>query len=244
MKLNKTKGIVLNQFKYSETSLIVNILTEDYGKMSFIINGVRKKKSKIPANYFQAFNILQLVFIESKKSDLHRITEVSTEALLSEIIFDIHKSSICMFLAEIIHISYKSSEKDEPLFQFLEQIIQFIDSAPSSQIANVHLWTLLRLMQFNGISPENNYSATLPYFNPIEGCFTNDKHKNQHIYKANLSEKISLLLATKIEDNSKVEMNRTERQELLNLMLQYLQLHLDSFKSSKSLDILTEVFSS
>ncbi len=105
MKLNKTKGIVLNQFKYSETSLIVNILTEDFGKMSFIINGVRKKKSKIPANYFQAFNILQIVFIESQKSDLHRITEVNTDALLTNIIFDIHKSSICMFLAEMIHLT-------------------------------------------------------------------------------------------------------------------------------------------
>jgi len=242
MKLQKTKGIVLNQFKYSETSLIVNILTEDFGKMSFIINGVRKKKSKFPANYFQSFNILQIVFAQSNKSDLHRITEITIDNLLEDIIFDLHKSSICMFLAEMIHLTHKSSDKDQVLFNFLENIIQFIDSTPSKNIANIHLWTLLRLMQFNGISPENNFSESHLYFNPISGHFTNDKSQNQYIYSAYYSQKISILLRSKIEESHLIELHRTERQELLKLMMQYFQLHLNSFKSSKSLDILSEVF--
>ncbi len=242
--LQKTKGIVLNQFKYSETSLIVNILTKDFGKMSFIINGVRKKKSKFPANNFQAFNIIELVFIHSKKSDLHRIIEISSDTVLNNIIFDIYKSSICMFLAEIIHLTYRSSEKDEQLYKFLENIIQFIDVTPTENITNIHLWSLLRLMQFNGISPENNYSDSQPYFNPIEGRFTNDNRKNQSIYTTINSKRINQLLNSKVEKNSSIEMSRKERNKLLNLMLQYFQIHLDSFKTSKSLDILSEVFNS
>lgn len=242
MNLVKTKGIVLHQFKYSETSLIVNILTEDFGKMSFIINGVRKKKPKIPANYFQAFNILDIVFAHSSKSDLHRITEVSTEAVLSDIIFDIHKSSVCMFLAEMIHMTYKSDEKDEKLYHFLENLIQYIDTASSPDIANVHLWTLLRLMQFNGISPENNYTKENLYFNPVEGQFTSNKTKNQYIYSKEQSQQLSSLLSSKVENSSQVEMNRKERQYLLSQMMQYFQLHLESFKTSKSLDILSELF--
>ncbi len=244
MNLQKTKGIVLNQFKYSETSIIVNILTKDFGKMSFIINGVRKKRSKFPANNFQAFNIIELVFIHSNKSDLHRITEVSSDTILNDIIFDIHKSSICMFLAEMIHLTYQVSEKDEQLYQFLEHLIQYIDNSPTESIANIHLWSLLRLMQFSGISPENNYSKTRPYFNPVEGRFTNENKKNQFIYSTLNSTRINQLLSSKIEDISYIEMSRKERQELLNLMLQYFQLHLESFKTSKSLDILNELFSS
>ncbi len=240
----KTKGIVLNQFKYSETSLIVNILTEDFGKMSFIINGVRKKKSKFPSNNFQAFNIIELVFIQSNKSDLHRITEVNSSIILNDIIFDIYKSSICMFLAEMIHLTYQASEKDEQLFSFLENLIQFIDNSPSKNIANIHLWSLLRLMQFSGISPENNYSNRLAFFNPVEGKFTNEDKKNQFIYSALNSERINQLLSSKIEDISDIEMSRKERHTLLNLLLQYFQLHLDSFKKSKSLDILNELFNS
>lgn len=242
MKYQKTKGIVLNQLKYSETSLIINVLTEDFGKMSFIVNGVRKRKSKFPANYFQAFNILQIVFIESSKSDLHRITEVSNAVLLNDIIFDIHKSSICMFLAELIHLSYKSSEKDEQLFQFLEHLIQYIDSSSNKGIANIHLWTLLRLMQFSGISPYNNYSADNKYFNPVEACFTTSRAKDSLTYSSSISEKIRLLLASEIETCSEIELKTKERQILLNKMIEYFQLHLDRFKPSKSLKILSEVF--
>ena len=242
MNLQKTKGIVLNQFKYSETSIIVNILTEDFGKMSFIVNGVRKKKSKFPANYFQAFNIIHLVFIQSSKSDLHRIIEINNITLLEQIIFNLHKSSVCMFLAEIIHLSYNSSEKDKKLYQFLENIIQFIDSTPTTEIVNIHLWTLLRLMQFSGIAPENNYSEEKPYFDALNGSFTDNKNKNRDIYNLKHSNTISLLLSSKVEDNSKIKINRVERQELLNLMIHYFQIHLNTFKTSRSLDILSEIF--
>ncbi len=97
-------------------------------------------------------------------------------------------------------------------------------------------------MQFNGITPENNYSQTCLFFNPVEGNFTADKSKNQYIYNNLQSRTMSQLLSSKVEQSSSIEMSRNERQELLNKMMQYFQLHLDSFKTSKSLDILSEVF--
>jgi len=242
MGLQKTNGIVLNQFKYSETSLIVNILTEEYGKMSFIVNGVRKKKSKFPANYFQSFNLLQIVFIESKKSDLHKITEISNQIVLTDIIFNIQKTSICMFLAEIINITSQKLEKDDKLYQFLEQIIQYIDSAKNEEISNIHLWSMLRLMQFNGISPNNNFSEQNKFFNPVEGSFSYETLKNKYIYSEENSKIIHQLLGSSIDTSSKIKINKNSRLELLELMTQYFQLHIDGFKASKSLSILSEIF--
>lgn len=242
MKIGQTKGIVLNQFKYSETSLIINVLTNSSGIMSFIINGVRKKKSKIPANNFQAFNILDINYLESNKSDLHKITEVSKVFVLNDIIFNISKSSICMFLAEIVHNTNRVADKQEVLYQFLEQLIQFIDGAKSQEMSNIHLWTLNRLMQFSGISPENNYSESKTYFNPVEGSFTNNKHSNTYVYNTRYSRLFFELQSSKIDNNWKIKMSRLERTKLLKLMLQYFQLHLEGFKSSKSLEILSELF--
>jgi DNA repair protein RecO (recombination protein O) len=242
LSLKKTKGIVLNQFKYSETSLIVNILTKDYGKMSFIVNGVRKRKPKFPANYFQAFNILDIVYSESKKSDLHRITELSNSSSLNSIIFDIHKSSICLFLAEIINITNQSSEKDEALYNFLEKLIIYIDSSESANISNIHLWSILRIMQFNGINPNNNHTVINKYFNPIEGQFTDSKNKNALIYSEKDSEIIHQLLQSQIEESSNIRISRENKTVLLNSMIQYFQIHIDGFRKSKSLDILSEVF--
>lgn len=242
MKTLETKGIVLNQFKYSESSIIVNILTKEHGKMSFIVNGVRKKKSKFPANYFQAFNILQIVYLQSSKSDLHKIIEIDSGALLTDIIFDIYKSSMCMFLSEIINITYNSEDKDIKLFVFLEQLIQYIDAAPTQDIANIHIWTLVRLMQFNGISPENNFSDSLCFFNPVEGNFCANQQRNAYIYSKVQSLVIYQLMKSTIEGASNIHINRIERSELLKLMVQYFQLHIEGFKSTKSLDILSEIF--
>ena len=51
--LYKTRGIVLNHIKYSDTSVIVTMYTETFGRQAYIVNGVRGKKSKIKANIFQ-----------------------------------------------------------------------------------------------------------------------------------------------------------------------------------------------
>ena len=44
--LSSTKGIVIHHFKYSEKSVIAKIYTEKFGLQSYILNGVRNKKSK------------------------------------------------------------------------------------------------------------------------------------------------------------------------------------------------------
>ena len=43
----KTKGIILNETPYSETSKILNILTSDYGMISAISKGCRNIKNKL-----------------------------------------------------------------------------------------------------------------------------------------------------------------------------------------------------
>ncbi|MBK6822135.1 MAG: recombination protein O N-terminal domain-containing protein [Saprospiraceae bacterium] len=42
----RTKGIVLKALKYKESSLILDIFTEDQGLHSFLINSVYKKEIK------------------------------------------------------------------------------------------------------------------------------------------------------------------------------------------------------
>ena len=43
----KTKGIVLTETPYSETSKILNVLTEDYGLIGVISKGCKVLKSKL-----------------------------------------------------------------------------------------------------------------------------------------------------------------------------------------------------
>jgi len=59
--LIKTRGIVLQQFKYLDSSLIVKIYTEELGLQSYMVKGSRSKKSTQKPAYFQPLSLIDLV---------------------------------------------------------------------------------------------------------------------------------------------------------------------------------------
>ena len=55
--LLSSKGLVLKVFPYSDTSIISNIFTDDYGKLTFIVKGIRKPKKPL-LSILQPFNLI------------------------------------------------------------------------------------------------------------------------------------------------------------------------------------------
>ncbi len=242
MKTLTDQGIVLNRFNYSESSIIVNILTKEHGKMGFIINGARKKKTKMHSGYFQAFNIIEFEFIPSTRSDLHRIKEVSPNTEIQNLFFDIHKSAICMLLSELVNKLYPYLEQNSNLFQFLEHLILYIDTVDIRELKNINLWAIVRIMQFAGIQPENNYSESKPLFNPIEGHFTDNKYANASVFSEKESRLLHLILKSSIEDNHEISISRNDKRNLIDQLLNFIQIQFEGFKTGKALDIIMETF--
>ncbi len=58
--LHTTKGIVIHQFKFKEKSVIAKIYTEKFGMQSYIINGVRSKKSANKYAYLQPLSLVEI----------------------------------------------------------------------------------------------------------------------------------------------------------------------------------------
>ncbi|MEM6299010.1 MAG: recombination protein O N-terminal domain-containing protein, partial [Bacteroidota bacterium] len=68
MTTHKTKGIVFTFFKYKETSIICRIFTEKFGVRSYMIKGIRKKKSTIA--FYQPLTQLELLVTERENRDI------------------------------------------------------------------------------------------------------------------------------------------------------------------------------
>ena len=64
---------ILSQRQYRETSLILDVLTQDYGRVSLLAKGVRKTKSK-SAGLLQPFIPLTISYLG--KTDLKTLTDV------------------------------------------------------------------------------------------------------------------------------------------------------------------------
>jgi len=55
--IEKTKGIVLHQIKYSDSGIIVQLYTSTFGRQSLLVKGLRNKKSGRHNILFQPLTI-------------------------------------------------------------------------------------------------------------------------------------------------------------------------------------------
>ena len=58
--LVKTHAIVLRSIKYGDSQLITDMLTETFGRVSFVSNIPRTQKAKIKKQLFQPLTILEI----------------------------------------------------------------------------------------------------------------------------------------------------------------------------------------
>jgi DNA repair protein RecO (recombination protein O) len=150
---------------------------------------------------------------------------------------DLKKQSIALFLSEILYYAIQEEEQNKALYQYLETSFLWLDT--HAKVANFHLLFLLNLTKFLGFYPEQNQMEQ-PYFDLVEGRFISKK--NVHVVFGDDLLLFKKLLGINFDTLSKTNFSATSRQIILNMLIQYYELHLSGFKKPKSLDILKSVF--
>jgi DNA repair protein RecO (recombination protein O) len=236
--LVKTKAIVLSSLKYQEKSLIVKCFTESDGlKSYFVPSAYSNKKVNQKIAYFQPLTIIEIEANHKNKGTLEHFKEIRLAHSYYSINTDIVKSTIVIFLSEILHHAIKEEEKNQSLFSFLETALLWFDT--HQETTNFHLILMMEVTKYLGFYPDLT-ELDFPYFDIKEGYFTPFQSINSltqhetHLFKR--------LLQLKFDSDQKIFAG-IERQLLLKILLDFFTLHLDGFKKPKSLDVLTEVFS-
>ena len=226
--IQQTKGIVLNSIKYAESSIICRIYTESLGIQSYLINGVRKKKGK--STYYQAMSLLDLEVYHKEKSGLQRIKECYIDYQYQEAPFHIYKSSILLFLAEVLSKCLKEETENPTLFAFLKQsLIRFDQEEFDSKF---HITFLINLSKHLGFCPEKNHNHW-PFFDLMEGCFCPTIPVHQHFIQEPLITTFAQLL-----DERTLKQNK---KEILGVLLDYYALHIEGFGKIQSYEVLQTV---
>lgn len=236
--LQKTKAIVINSIKYSDSSLIVKCYTKDYGIKTYLLKGILKsRKGVLKKAYFQALTQLDLVAYHNNKGNLNSVKEVQILNFYQTLHTDIIKQSLVIFLSEVLHSVLQEEESNEELFRYLETSLVWLDT--HDKIANFHLLFLLDLTKYLGFYPENNIHND--FFDLLEGKFVKKPISDYYI-KAPQIKYFKTLLGTNFDTLPKMVLTALQRQELLKLSIQYISLHLQTFKTPKSLEVLQKLF--
>lgn len=239
--LLKTRGIVFRAMKYSETSLIVDIYTEARGLRKYIISGVRKAKSSVSAGLFQVMSLVDIVAYEREGKDLNRLKEIRPAYIFTTIPFDLRRGAVGLFMAEVARKTIRESEENQQLFEFFFHSFQYLDQTNHS-VANLHLHFMLELTTFLGFTPGGDFSQDEPYFDLQEGVFVGETGSHPYFLETSLAKILYQLLETNRENSHEVKIGREERRNLLQNLLDYYRLHIESFPEINAHLILQEVF--
>ncbi len=236
--LQKSKAIILRQFKYSETSIIVHAYTLTHGRQSFIINGVRGKKAKWKANLFQPLFLLDMVFYYNEKSKLHRIKELKYSEPLEQIPYQIEKSTIAFFVSELLTVSLREAEPNPSLFDFLYHHILMLD-VMSENTSIYPVYFMIHYARFLGFALDYRQKKENIFFDLENACFSETSTK--HTLSQQASRQLGILLQLPVNQLKTIIFHKNDRRTLLHAMLKYYTIHLEKF-NMKSIAVLEELF--
>lgn len=236
--LNKTRAIVLHKTNYSETSIIVQAYSLHYGKISLLIQGVKKKKSRNKSALFEPLSIIEFVANFKDVEKLVRPREIKLYYPFVSIQNNIPKRLIALFLSEVLHKSIREPHPEESMYFFIEKSLLFLESSDSHEV-NFHLVFLVKLTKYLGFYPMVEKGE---YFDMTNGVFSNQVPQNTLYLQGENKEMFYSVLGMEIDDGASFGITNEQRRAVLGSIIDYYNVHIPGMGEIKSHHILETIF--
>lgn len=231
--LTKTPAIVLRVVDYGETSAIATLYTRTHGLLSFLVNGVRSAKSRGKASMLRPMSILELSCMVREAKNLQRIREMSWAHLYTRLPFDTARSTVAMFLNEVLTRCIREEEPNEDLFDFIEARLIGLDRGGEIS-PRFHIDFMLDFAEKLGFGPQGERTDQAPLFDLSGGGFTDVPDEP----RGALSDSESRLMDRIIQRDA---LSRADRNEALHLMERYYTWHVEGLRGFRSIAVLQAV---
>ncbi|HKK82566.1 MAG TPA: DNA repair protein RecO [Prolixibacteraceae bacterium] len=239
--IEKSKAVVLKSLKYSETSIILTLYTQVAGRQVYMVNGVRSAKSKQKCGLLQPFFLLDIEAYHKAGREMQRLREFRMAEVLQSTPFDVVKSTMSIFLSEVLYHVLQNEEPDANLFDFIYHSVQYLDSLDEG-VANFHLWFLIRLLGNLGFGMQNNQSPVHPWFDMKTGSFTGQKPMSPGTPNRELSVLVADFISMDLHQLKEYKLSGEQRNRMLQIIIGYYHLHFGSMGEIRSLEVMNEVF--
>ena len=228
-----SNGIVLKHTLFGDNDIIVKILTENLGLISFMVKGGKKSNKR---KYLQPLMIVSISFKYNIKRNIQYLNKIILKEVTSEILNNPQKSIISLFLCEIISKSLKEGSEDKEAYDFLFNQILWLNKKNNS-IINFDVWFLAQFSKILGISP-NFYDVnknSVKYFNPESGSFSDStESRNWDHNKSLILFNLLNIEADKLKD---FHLNNNLTKFVLKELIHYYDYHLNNLNLNKCLEV-------
>lgn len=239
--LIKTEGIVLHTLKHTDSGIIAHILTRDYGRLSFIVKGIHSRKGGLKSAFFQPLQVISFDMYYKEGRNLNSIKEVALVYPESTIPFNIYKSTISMFISEVLYRTLSENDHNKALYNYTRECIEYLDSC-TGQFSNFHIGFIVGLSKYLGIAPTAGEKPEPPCFDMQNGYFCDSPPLHGYYLNQPQATLLMSFLESTIHDCENISMSGKTRASFLDSILTYYSFHLPGIKNIKSLEILSQLF--
>lgn len=127
MSAEKTDAIILRVVEYSETSCVVTVLSREFGKLSGLAKGARRKKSPFESA-LDLLSVVRLVFLRRSGGGLELLTEAKLERRFRSSARDLSRYYLATYLGELLLLFTEENDPHPALYDAAVAALSAIDS--------------------------------------------------------------------------------------------------------------------
>jgi DNA repair protein RecO (recombination protein O) len=154
----RSTGLVLRTRPLTDTSLIVQWLTKDFGRISTVAKGARRPNSTFRGK-LDLFFAAQFSFVRSRRSDLHTLREVKVHSTNLAIRNDITLLQQASYFVALIELATESETPIPEIFDLLNESLLFLSEGTTTQLTLITFE--IKLLQLIGLSPDDQNTPEL-----------------------------------------------------------------------------------
>lgn len=146
MSAEKTLAIVLKTVEFSETSLVVSLFTQDFGKISALAKGARRAKGPFE-NALDLLAICRVLFLRKSSGSLDLLTEAKLERRFRAAARSLPALNAGYYVAELLRELTDEHDPHPELFQLADETLAALDEnhEPTTTVLRFELGALREL---------------------------------------------------------------------------------------------------
>jgi len=132
--------VVLHTVKYGESALVIRGYSDSGGRQSFFLRSVKGPKNCAAIQQLHPLSIIDARLSSFSKGEMKSISEFSAAYPLNGIRCQLQKSSMAIFMSELIYKTVREVEENRSLYKYITESILALERI--GRILQIFIFTL------------------------------------------------------------------------------------------------------
>lgn len=236
-----SNAVVLRIINYSDTSLIVRLFTEQFGKVAVIAKGARRPKQPT-AGIMQTPNHIAVWYHYKDRREIQTLTKSEFVERYPGLTADLARSAAALVAVEMLDRAVQDADPHPLLYRLITSTLRQIDQAEGDTVVLLHFFQLHLAGQLGfgprlsscGQCSRNLQTASLDMIHGGLLCTRCHPGKDIRLGKPALDH-LKALNKTHISQLATLHPTPRTSREVGNFLLNYLFFHVDGMNNLKSI---------